>query len=143
MTAKPKTQKVERSSYSNYLKKALECHRAATQSYARGDWNAAALCAIHCCISASDALCAYALGLRHAGERHADAAALLMSIRPKDDRYKANAVRLRRVIDIKNMAEYEERLVFRKEAEKAIKDCERFLSFIRSEIPPGVLAASE
>lgn len=135
MTAKLQTQKVDRSSYSNYLKKALECHRAATQSFARGDWNAAAICTIHSCISACDALCAHALGLRHAGERHTDAATVFMSIRPADERYKANAARLRRVIDIKNMAEYEERLVFRKEAEKAIKDCERFVAFVRSELP--------
>ena len=62
--------------------------------------------------SACDALCAHAPGLRHAGERHPDAVTLLMSIRPTDERYKANAARLRRVVDIKNMAEYEERLVF-------------------------------
>jgi hypothetical protein len=43
--------------------------------------------------------------------------------------------RLRRVIDIKNMAEYEERLVFHKEAEKAPKNCDRFLAFIRTELP--------
>jgi len=58
-----------------------------------------------------------------------------MSIRPTDERFKGNVVRLRRVIDIKNMAEYEERLVFRKEAEKALKDCERFLAFVIAELP--------
>jgi hypothetical protein len=135
MTAKLQTQKVDRSSYSNYLKKAIECRRAAAQSFARSDWNVAAMCTIHSCISACDALCAHALGLRHAGERHTDAVTLLMSIRPTDERYKANAARLRRVVDIKNIAEYEERLVFRKEAEKALKDCERFLAFIRAELP--------
>lgn len=135
MTAKLRTQKVDSSSSSNFVKKALECHRAAAQSFAGGDWNAATICAIHSCISGCDALCAHALGLRHAGERHSDAVTLLMSIKPTDERYKANAVRLRRVIDIKNMAEYEERLVFRKEAEKAIKDCERFLAFVIAELP--------
>ena len=60
MTVKLKTRNVDRSSFSNYLKKATECHRAAVRSYELGDWNAAA-----------------------------------------------------------NMAEYEERLVFRKEAEKS------------------------
>jgi HEPN domain-containing protein len=135
MTAKLRTQKVDSSSASNFLKKALECHRAAAQSFTHGDWNAAAICAIHSSISACDALCAHALGLRHAGERHSDAVTLLMSIRPTDKRFKGNVVRLRRVIDIKNMAEYEERLVFRKEAEKALKDCERFLAFVIAELP--------
>jgi hypothetical protein len=113
----------------------LECERAAAQSSARGDWNAAAICAIHSCISACDALCAHALGVRHSGEHHSDAVSLMQSIKPGDERYRANAARLRHVINIKNMAEYEERLVFRKEAEKAIKDCERFLAFVRSELP--------
>jgi len=135
MTAKLQTHKVDRSSYSNFLKKALECRRAASQSFARGDWNAAAICSVHSSISGCDALCAHALGVRHAGDRHSDSALLLQSIRPADERYKANAARLRRIIDIKNMAEYEERLVFRKDAEKAIKDCERFLAFVRSELP--------
>lgn len=57
-----------------------------------------------------------------------------MFIRPSDERYKINAVRLGRVIDIKNMAEYEELLVFHKEAEKALKDCGRFLAFVRAEL---------
>ena len=135
MTATLRTQKVDSSSYSNFLKKALECHRAAMQSFARGDWNAAAICSVHSSISACDALCVHALGVRHAGERHSDSVLLLQSIKPKDDRFQANTVRLRRVLDIKNMAEYEERLVFRKEAEKAVKDCERFLAFVRSELP--------
>jgi len=135
MTARSQTHKIERSSYLNYFKKAIECRRAAEQSFARGDWNAAAICTIHSCISACDALCAHALGLRRVGERHTDAVTLLMSIRPTDERYKSNAARLRRLVDIKNMAEYEERLVFRKEAEKALKDCERFLEFVRSEMP--------
>ena len=135
MAAKLQTQSVARSSYVNFLQKAAECRRAAARSLAREDWNAATICAIHGSISACDALCAYALGLRHSGRHHDDAASLLLSIKPSDDRFKANATRLRRIIDIKNMAEYEERLVFRKEAEKAFSHCERFVDFVLSELP--------
>ena len=70
----------------------------------------------------------------HSGARPRNSRAAASS-RPKDELYKVNAVRLGRMIDIKNMVEYEERLVFRKEADKAIKDCERFLAFVKSEIP--------
>jgi len=135
VTAKLSTQKVDASSAANFFKKALEFERAAAQSFARGDWNATTICAIHSCISACDALCAHALGVRHAGERHSDAVSLLRSIKPDDESYKVNASRLRRVIDIKNMAEYEDRLVFRKEAERALKDCERFMAFVSAELP--------
>jgi hypothetical protein len=33
------------------------------------------------------------------------------------------------------MAEYEERLVFKSEAEKILKDMERFFNYIRKELP--------
>lgn len=32
-------------------------------------------------------------------------------------------------------AEYEERVVHRTEAEKILKDCERFLEFVKKELP--------
>ena len=57
-----------------------------------------------------------------------------MTIRPDDERYKKNALRLSQVLGIKSMAEYEERLVFRSEAEKVLKDCERFMAFVESEL---------
>ena len=34
-----------------------------------------------------------------------------------------------------NMAEYEERLVYGSEAEKVLKDCERFLEFVKKSLP--------
>jgi HEPN domain-containing protein len=33
------------------------------------------------------------------------------------------------------MAEYEERLVYKSEAEKVLKDCERFMEFVKKELP--------
>lgn len=35
----------------------------------------------------------------------------------------------------KNMAEYEERLVYKSEVEKVLKDCERFLEYVKKELP--------
>jgi len=46
-----------------------------------------------------------------------------------------NANRLRKVLSVKNMAEYEERLMRRSEAEILMKDTERFLAFARSQLP--------
>lgn len=134
MSPKIKTQDVDRSFSPNFMKKAAECRRAAKDSLSRGDWNAATICAVRGCISAGDALCAFSLGKRHTGERHVDLAALLLTIRPNDERYKKNALRLSRVLGIKSMAEYEERLVYHSEAEKVLKDCERFLAFVESEL---------
>jgi len=59
----------------------------------------------------------------------------LATIRSKDEQLKKNASRLKNILNIKNMAEYEERLVRRAEAEKVIKDTERFLAFAISRLP--------
>ena len=108
---------------------------AAFECLKNEDWNAATICAIHACISACDAMCIYFLGKRHAGENHNDAVRLFKTIRIQDGNLSKNANRLNRIIRIKNMAEYEERLVFKSEAEKLVKDMERFFSYVRKELP--------
>jgi HEPN domain-containing protein len=135
MNPKIKTQGVARNLYTNYLKRSDECFTAAKESLAKGDWNAAAICAIHSCISAGDALCIYFLGKRHAGPNHRDAVVLLDIIKSGNIEVKNNANRLRKILGVKNMAEYEERLVRQSEAEKVLKDTEHFLAFARSLLP--------
>jgi hypothetical protein len=103
-------------------------------SYNNEEWTAAAINAIHSCIAGCDAMCVFYLGKRHAGESHNETITLFKSIGGKEE-ISVNAKRLIRVLSIKNMAEYEERLVRRKEAEDAVKDCERFLEFIKKELP--------
>lgn len=135
MTPKYKTRDVAKALYANYLKKAEECLHAAKNSLASQKWNAAVINAIHSCISAGDAFCVYFLGKRYAGEFHDDAVKLFMTVKNNDERINENANRFLRIIRIKNMAEYEERLVYRAEAEKILKDCERFFEYIKKELP--------
>jgi HEPN domain-containing protein len=135
MNPKIRTKEVPRNLYANYLKRSAECFAAAKASLSKGDWNAAAICAVHSCISACDALCIYFLGRRHSGANHSDAVVLLEMTGIERPELTTNANRLRKVLSVKNMAEYEERLVRRVEVELMIKDTERFLSFIRSRLP--------
>ena len=51
-----------------------------------------------------------------------------------DESINKNANRISRVLSVKNMAEYEERLIYRSEAEKVLKDCERFLEFVKKNL---------
>jgi len=135
MTPKFKTRDVEKSLYTNYLKRAEECYHAAKSSFEAQEWNAATISAIHTVIAASDAMCIYFLGKRNASESHNEAAALFKSIKADDEEINANANRISRILSIKNMAEYEDRLVFRAEAEKALRDCERFLEYVKAKLP--------
>ena len=135
MTSKLKTRNVAKSFYSNFLKRANECFHAAQNSFSREEWNAATINAIHSCIAASDAMCVYFLGKRSASEKHDDAIGLFKMTGAKDEEIRTNAARIERVLRIKNMAEYEERLVFRSEAEKVLKDCERLLDYVKRVLP--------
>ena len=135
MTEKFTTRDVQKSLYVNFLKRAEECLHAAQNSFSTQEWNAAAINAIHSCIAACDAMCVYFLGKRHAGDDHEEAVNLFVTIKGGNEGIKANSNRLLRVLRIKNMAEYEERLVHRPEAEKILKDCESFLEFIKKELP--------
>jgi HEPN domain-containing protein len=135
MNPKIRTREVARNLYTNYLKRSDECLKAAESSLLKGDWNAAAICAIHACISACDALCIYFLGRRNSGANHNDAVLLLEMIKIGNQELAINANRLRKVLSVKNMAEYEERLVRRSEVEKMMKDTERFLAFAISRLP--------
>ena len=135
MTPRSTTRDVHKSMYANFLTKAEECFHACRNSFAAEEWNASAINAIHCCISACDAMCVYFLGKRHAGEAHEEAVNLFRAVKEDNDEIKANANRLLRTLAVKNMAEYEERLVNRSEAERILKDAERFLTFVKNELP--------
>lgn len=135
MAPKFRTRDVTKSLYTNYIKRAEECFHAAKNSFAIQEWNAATINAIHSCIAACDAICVYFLGKRHAGESHEDAVNLFKIIKGGGKEINTNANRISRILRIKNMAEYEERLVYRYEAEKALKDCKRFLEYVKKELP--------
>ena len=79
-------------------------------------------------------MCVYFLGKRHIGENHNDAVALFKAIKSSEELNK-NANRIIRILRIKNIAEYEERLIYKSEAERVLKDCERFLEYVKKELP--------
>ena len=133
MISKSKTRDVPKSAYSNYLKRVQECFHAAEAAMDKKEWNAAAISAIHCIICACDAMCVYYLGRRHSGENHNDAITLFKTIK-NSETYNTNTNRLLRLLRIKNMAEYEERLVYSSEAEKIYHDCERFFNFAKGQL---------
>jgi len=134
MAPKLETRDVAKSLYSNFLKKAEECLHAAKNSFTNQEWNATTINAIHSCIAACDAICVYFLGKRHAGESHENAVSLFSTIKSGDE-ININANRMLRILRLKNMAEYEERLVHRSESEKILKDCERFLEYVKKQLP--------
>ena len=135
MAGKFRTRDVAKLFYTNYLKRAEECMHAAKSSFAVSEWNASAINAIHACIAGCDAMCVYFLGKRHAGDNHNDVVGLFKTIKTGDKELNATANRILRILRIKSMAEYEERLVYQSEAEKVLKDCVRFLEYVKKQLP--------
>ena len=135
---KIKISRVERSCYTNYLLRAEECLSAARMSFIQKLWNASSINAIHAGIAGLDALCVYYLGQRHAGQSHEDAITLFRSIkqitREDIDSLANRAIKLLR---LKNMAEYEERLVHQAEAANILKDAERLIETAKNKLPVG------
>lgn len=130
MTVKFKTRDVPKAQYSNYLQRAEECLASSRLACERSEWNASAINSIHAVISLADAMSVYFLGKRSSSEDHGDSARLFKSVKA-DDATAENANRISRVLRMKNMAEYEERLVTRSEAEKMLQDAERLAVFVR------------
>ena len=135
MTRKRKTRDVDKALYINYLKKAQECFHAAKSSFGREEWNAAVINAIHASIAGCDAMCVYFLGKRHAGDSHEDAVLLFKTILSGKESTDVNASRLARILSIKTTVEYEDRLASESEADKVLRDCERFLEYVQKELP--------
>lgn len=126
MTGKFKIGKSSKEDYKKFLKKADEFYEMMRQSLMKEKWNASGLNAIHTGISANDALLTFHFGLRSISPKHDDAVKLLISMMKRDD-IETKAKHLRRLISVKNLVEYDGRLLSRSEAESLAKHAERFL----------------
>lgn len=124
-----KTRSVDKHKYRNYLAKADEFFDMMNDSFAKRKFNPAVLNAIHCAISSADALTVFYKGIRHAGERHEDAVALLNTLGLPDMQSKNR--QLLDLLRIKNSAEYEEKLMTEANALDSIKNAERFFKWVR------------
>jgi hypothetical protein len=97
-------------------------------------WNSAAILAVHTVVSACDALTSFYLRIRCTSERHLDILTLINRLPLSKPDIDAKSKQIGRVIDIKNKAEYEERLITENEARSAAKDAERVLIWVQKNV---------
>jgi len=129
-----RTRRVDKVLFENYLRKARENLETAKECLNAERWNAAVVNAVHCGINACDALTVFMIGVRHAGERHEDAISLLQTLNLPKDVLSNKGRQLSRLLEIKNAAEYEERLISQSEARESVRDAERFLQWIEESL---------
>lgn len=124
MTKDIRTAYVPKADYINYLKKAEEFLSSAQDSLIREKWNAAGLNAIHAGISSADALLVFLHGVRSTSPKHDDMLKLFTNlIRHKG--IEENISHLRNLISMKNVVEYDQRLVVQNEAISLSKHAEK------------------
>lgn len=120
---------VSKNEYPGYLSKATEFFDTMKDCLRQERWNSAALEAVHCCISANDALTIWGKGIKCTSSKHDDAAILLQSLAELKD-IKSAANHLLRVIKKKNLVEYEQRNFIRSEAHEIVLHAERFYKWV-------------
>ncbi len=125
------TRRLDRAKSRNYLKKAEELYQEMLEGRRSGRFNATVISAIHCGISASDAYTVYTGGVRSAGKDHGDAIRLLASMGTEA---KKMSDHLRSLVEVKNAAEYEERLFTSGDAEMAVKHAERLYKWVKEKM---------
>lgn len=134
MTQNIKTSHISKSDYINYLKKSEEFLSSAQDSLIKEKWNAAGLNAIHAGISSADALLVSLHGVRSISPKHDDILKLLSSL-VKHKALEENISHLRQLISMKNIVEYDQRLITQSEAISLSKHSERFLAWVKSILP--------
>ena len=126
-----KTRLVNRDLYSNYWLKASEYKESMIDNLTKNRFNAAAGDAVHCVISAADALLVWLAGKRSASENHGDLVYLLQ----RHVKSSANINRLKSILQVKSQIEYGERLYPKGKAEEMVKKAERFYDWIAGQLP--------
>lgn len=114
-----------------YLSRAEQYLRSMNIAFENKDWDSCVGNGIHAIISAQDALTIHIKGKRYKGTDHGEAAALFKTLIHSDEHKKAFQ-RLTGAISIKTDAEYGDRSSTEKEAQRVIKDAERFLAYVKS-----------
>lgn len=133
MTKRIATRKVTKAQAAFYLSKAEQFYRTMEEARENEDWDAVGLNAIHCVISANDALLRSLQGLRPSGISHDKAVELLRQYE-QGGQSKINIARFDRIINKKNLVEYEGRSLTASEARKIATDAARFLSWVRGKL---------
>ena len=128
------TVKVQRELYGNYLAKAEQMLNAMEEAEKRGEWDVCILMAVHASISAADAFCVYNKGERSGSQRHEEAVNLFISCAPNDPQVKSATRHLSRLLGLKNNVAYGERMAKAPEAESAMQDAKRLVSFVKERL---------
>lgn len=131
---KTRTRQADRSEYKNYLKVAQEYMESARANLENRRFIPACGDSVHAVIAAGDALTIFFLGRRSTGQNHLDTIHLLKQAAPGDNDLSHQIVRYQRVLGVKEAAEYGGGRVNEEDASSAVRDAERYISFVQQRL---------
>ena len=112
-----------------YIRKAREFLEGARILAEKEKWNASAVLSVHAVISACDAVCSRFLQLRHGGADHMQAVELLNSLPLERSEIELKLKQARKVISLKNAAEYEDKLIKQSDAQEMQKEAGKLVEW--------------
>ena len=134
MTAKKyKTVTLDKSAFTNYLKKSEEFYMAMLYAEKSEYWNAVGLNAVHCVISISDALLVKFSGMRSIDSDHMTVVDIMKQNLDLDD-IDNKLTLLRRILSKKSLVEYDNTVFSRNDSIETMKQAERFYAWARKEL---------
>lgn len=114
-----------------YWQKAQRYARAAQANLEAGEYDPATSSAVNSIINVVDALCVQYSGARSSGENHNDAVGLLDSLKGLDPKTRdALGKRLKTLLSVKSLAQYEGELVSKADAREAVQSMDRALAAV-------------
>lgn len=125
------TKRIGKEAYRAYLKKAIELYDTMLDAYRQERWTAAIVCAVHCAITAADAIVVSKIGGISASKDHRDAVRLLESLGAEA---RERAKHLGWLISVKSSAEYGVTTFTRSDAEQAVKHADRLYKWVLSQL---------
>ena len=120
-----KTKQIDKDSHLGYQKKAYHAFETMKLALENKLWTAAGREAVFVCINMSDALLAKHNGLRNVSKDHMDVVKVVATVLPMSDR-KSQSNRLRKVIQMKNLIDYESKEFSEKSANEIALQATRF-----------------
>lgn len=127
-----KVREEDKSTASDYLKKAADNYEQMLVAFNASNWNAAATLAVQCAISSADAICVHEKGIRSISQDHFDVCDLVAGIQLEESEEKSK--QLRKVIARKNLVQYECRSVHNDEADDMVKITTRIYQWVKDNI---------
>jgi len=130
-----RTKNVARDRYTVFWNRAMQYDESLKGAFENGAYDAAVSHAVHCAISAIDAVSVLRIGKRSSAQNHNEIAILLKETKTHDESEKGKIIEsLSRLIEMKAIAEYEDKPMSKSDAEKAMNQCRKVFAFAEEEI---------